>query len=399
MKKTVVAAAYGAWLFLVIVVFYAFRGENENALQLVVLGGVLPVGLQLVLLGVDTRGLVAPTKISLAFTAIIVFSYFANAWDWMPIIYTINTVYIFVVAIIVAGSPDRDLLRAVAGIFSILTAVFLVFVCYTGEYVWGRLSANNIQPNFWGLMGLAVIASAFALRLTVLRLACLAAGFLTIYNASARGSLVAALAALAAVVILTLLELRNHRLIAAVAAASVALVVAASVAPLIADRFESAASDVLKLEDPDRGVGQGFTGRSAGWVETYELWTKSPFFGVGFRQHEALLTTNTSAHNAYLAMLADTGLFGLVLYVGLLVSAALAALQITDRPTRNLIVATVLGYAVIGFFERRAINSGNPYGILILMCAYYVMAYRQRRMAFFAQQRQSAHGDEMIAVT
>jgi len=159
-------------------------------------------------------------------------------------------------------------------------------------------------------------------------------------------------------------------------------------------------SDVFKGDDPYRGLGSGLTGRTELWEETLDVWIKSPLFGVGYHQHENMMST-IGAHNAYLAMLADTGVFSLLLYGWLLVRSFVAGLTIEQPALRRLTIAYVVGYAVYGFFEARAFNSGNPLSLLFLMCCFAALAHhaRQRAAAFAyagppsARLRESASPD------
>src|SRR6185312_13334413 len=127
-------------------------------------------------------------------------------------------------------------------------------------------------------------------------------------------------------------------------------------------------------------------GRDILWRDAFNLWLKSPFFGVGFRLHERFLPFHSSTHNAYLAMLADMGIFGLLWYLALLVGAGLAAFSISDAKTRDLAIAMIVGYAVVGLFERRAVNAGNPVSILFMVTCFFSLTQRdlmrvRRRMA------------------
>jgi O-antigen ligase len=115
------------------------------------------------------------------------------------------------------------------------------------------------------------------------------------------------------------------------------------------------------------------------------LWLKSPIFGIGFRQHEQFLA-GAPSHNAYLAMLADTGILGLIVYLVLLIGSLMASWGIQDRRTRRFVLALVVSYVVIGFFERRAINSGNPYGVFFLMCCAVALVDQSLRKASMVLQ-------------
>lgn len=387
--KRAIGAVWGIWLLAVFFVFYLVRGSNENALQIVVLAGAVPAALQWLVLGVSTRGLAAPMRVALILMLAILLSYVAAGVDarlaptttdgptlplnWMPVVFATNTAWAFGLAMIVAGCPERRLIGDAAAVVALLGAPFLVWVVLTGEYTWGRLTAQTLQPNVWGLMGLTVSLCAFAVRPLWLAAPCVVVGVVAIQAASARGSLVALLVAALAVAVLGAREIKRSwvPVLLCVLLAGVAALM--FVAPFLPELGQTLSSEVLKLDDPNRGLGQGFTGREAGWIETVQLWQKNPVLGVGFRQHEQLIVSTTSAHNAYLSMLADTGLVGLLAYIYLLVLGTWSAFRIEDTRMRGFAVALMIGYATIGMFERRAINSGNPLGLLFLMGAFYAI--------------------------
>jgi O-antigen ligase len=376
LKLRTVAGIYALWLVAIEVIFYVTYGKSENVLQLVVVAGCLPAGLQLLLVGFNPYGLVSPAKFALLFLAVILLSYMGNTSDWLPFVFFFNTVFLFGIAIIVAACPNPRLLPMIAAAFSAVNGAFLVYINIAGEYIWGRLAAHDIEPNFWGVMGLASAATAFGFRNRVLGAAGFAIGLWTIYNASARGSLLGAVAGAGVIALLWATQLRGYRLIGSLAAAAAATMVFLAFSSLISDTVANFVTDVMKLDDPMRGTGAGFTGRSEIWASTIDLWTKSPLLGVGFRQHEHLLN-NVSAHNAYLAMLADTGIFGLLLYLIMIGMALTTSRSIADPQALRVTLAVVIGYAVLGFFERRAINAGNPYGVLFMLCCFYPLVQHQ----------------------
>jgi O-antigen ligase len=303
-------------------------------------------------------------------------SYLFNEGDWTVITFVLEAVYVCVVAIIMAGCPDRRLLRAIASIFSVVCGGFLLYVDRTGDYIWGRLFANGIESNFWGLMGVGVVVCSFAHRSRILGIACAFAGCITIYEASSRSSMVGVLGAALLIGTCYAISLRNRSLVIAVGIAAAALLAVISFAPYLRHVVPDFVSDLLKLDDTYRGLGQGFSGRDTLWAMALDLWWRSPWFGVGYRQHELFLPLGYSTHNAYLAMLADIGVFGFLWYLYLLVSSLTACFTIADRRTRNLALASITSYILIGFFERRAINAGNPVSILFLVLCFFALAQR-----------------------
>jgi O-antigen ligase len=396
MRFKTVVAAYTLWITAIFGVFYLAHGADENSLQVVVMCGVIPAGCQLLLLGIDWRGLVAPMKIWLALMTVILLSYLVNAMDpqtapnganvsvipvaWTPIVYTLNVVFILGIGTLVAGCPDRTLLRSIASLYSVLAAPFLVYVCLTGEMVWGRLRANEIESNVWGLIGLTVILGALARKPGPLAIASFVAGLATILQASSREHLLALAFILLVIGVIQLRTIDRSRLLPVLAGSFVAVIAAAVVFnSYIVDAISYVNHDILLLDSSNRGIDSGFTGRSDIWAASIDLWLKSPLLGFGYRQHEQFLLV--PAHNAYLAMLADTGLLGFIVYIVLLATSLVASWGIQDPRTRRFVVSVLVGYVIIGFFDRRNINAGNPYGLFFLMSCSLALADQSMRKA------------------
>jgi len=366
MKAIAIGWGYGIWLCAIAVVFYLVRGNDIGALEYAVLAGVLPAALQLLLLGFETLGMTRPVKLLLVFLLIVTIGYLVNGADWTALTYVIELIYITVIAAIVAAYPEALLFRRIAAVYCVLAAVFIVWIDFNGTYTWGRLTAG-VESNSWGLMAVSVGATAFALRSRLLGVACLGAAWFTCYEASSRGSMLGLALAMAAVAALSVPRLTRLRLLMLLGTAVVVLLCVLLFAPTIWATAQHWADQVLEINDPRRGLESGFTGRDVLWRAAFDLWWQNPLFGVGYRQHEAYLPLNLSAHNAYLAMLADTGVFGLIWYLYLLIASGIAALRIRDPRSRNAVVALIVSYAVIGLFERRAINGANPLSLLFLM--------------------------------
>jgi O-antigen ligase len=382
MRLYIVSAVYGIWLAGIEVMFYIAHAGDEgmSRLELVVVLGAVPAVLQAFLLGFDPAGLASSARTALVFLLIAVLSYLVNGTGSPAPTFVGELVYLFMLGMLVAGCRDRRLLRTTAAMFSLVSGLFLTYVDMTGEYHFGRLE-SGLQPNLWGLMGLATAVTALAYRSVPMASLCIGMGLFTMYAASSRSSMVGFVVTATVIALLHVRELKSRRFMVVFGGTAVALALAVVLAPYLRNIVPAVLEDVLKLDDPYRGLGQGFTGRDQIWQATVDLWLNSPVFGLGFRQHEQYLLFGISAHNAYLAMLADTGIFGLIWYVVFLVGSGRAAFQIPDRRTRDLAVAVIISYAVIGFFERRAINGGNPMSILFLMLCFHAMAQRDIRKA------------------
>lgn len=403
MRFRSVVIAYTLWLTANFGVLYLAHGKGyEQSLQVVLLCGVVPAGLQLLFLGVDWRGLVAPVKLWLVLMLVIVLSYLVNVMDpqfapnsgavdgipaaWGPIVYTLNTIFILAIGTLVAGCPDRRLLRSIASLFCILNAPLLIYVDLTGKMLWGRLVANDLEPNMWGLMGLTVCVAALARKVDLLAVVSFIAGAITMLQASSREHIVALVAILMVVAALHLKDVNRPRLLALMAVSCVVLVAATVLFdPYVLNAINYIDTNVLLLNSPQRGLDSGFTGRTDVWAWTIELWLKSPLLGVGFRRHEQFILV--PAHNAYLAMLADTGILGLLIFLFLLVASLGAAWGMRDPRTRRFVMSVLVGYVVIGFFDRRTINGGNPYSLFFLMCCSLALAdWSVRRMTVLGRR-------------
>lgn len=392
-----IAAAYALWILGIFVAFYSASGQEDvNGMQFALMCGAIPVACQILLLGVDWRGLIAPVKIWLAFLLVILVSYVVNGMDprtapsatggsalpaaWLPMVFTLNTIFIMGVATVVAGCPDRRLLRSIAGLYSIFTVPFLLYIILTGERTWGRLTAGT-QPIMWGLLGLTVCLGAFARKPGVLAAVAFAVGVYGMLESSSRESLVALAIALLVVTPLYLQGMKQSRLLSALAGLCVTLAAATVLFdPYILNAIHYVSHDVLLVDSAERGLDSGFTGRTGVWADTLNLWLKSPLYGIGFRQHERFLE-GVPAHNSYLAMLADTGLVGFIVYLVLLVWSLFAAWGIQDQRTRRFIIGTIVAYIINGFFDRRTINAGNPFGMFFLLCCSVALVDQSLRKA------------------
>jgi len=406
MRLNIVVWAYTFWLVAIFGALYVTHGENpENALQLALVCGVIPGGLQLLLLGVEWHGLVAPTKMWLVFLLIVLLSYLVGATDpqlapgpvgtlavppaWTPLVYTVNVVFILGIGTLVAGCPDRRLLRSIAGLYCVLLTPFLVYVDLTGARVWGnRLEANGLQANMWGGIGLTVCLAALARKPGPIAVLGFATGMATILAADSRECLLAVAAALLVIGAENWRAMMKRSRLLTVLAGTCAILVVAGVLldPYVINAIHYISADVLALNDPNRGVNSGFTGRTGIWAAAFDVWLKSPLLGVGYRQHERFLPDGIPGHNAYLAMLADTGIVGLVWYLALFMCSLVASLGIGDQRTRRFVVAIIVARFIGGFFDRITINGGDVYSLFFIICCSVALTDQSlRKVAFIVR--------------
>lgn len=374
-----VAFFYGAWLF-ALSFFFHWQPDNKVLLEFVLLSGVAPAGLQCLFLPLDTRGNSPGMWFLWAFLVIFLASYFMNmdTFVWEDVANLFNVMFVFVLGMILISSRDTSLLPRAIGIYALMMVPFLVYINMYGERVWGRLH-GGAQPNVWGLLSLNVAIGAFALKRRLLQIGVMAVVLLTMYNAQTRGSMVALMPTLFVFVYQWYayekkIDLTWKMIVTYLAIAFVFFVVA-----YYSDFF---INEVLRLNDPHRGLDSGATGRDEAWGEALGLWFNHPFFGVGFRKHEDLMIfTDLSSHNAYIAMLADTGFIGFLTYMAFLIGSFLCALRCIEDPKLRLFVCgAIVSYSFAGMFERRAINVGNSFSLTFIFCCLLALRLAQLRM-------------------
>lgn len=380
MKLLIVAAAYALWLLAIEVIFFLIEGNDITALEGAVILGIFPAALQFFLLGINPYGLAAPVKVALCFVLIVLLSYIGHA-DSTSFTPLIELIFNFTIAIMVAGSPDTRLLRKIAVLYSLPAAMFLIYADLTGERVWGRLYAGTLQSNWWGLMAVILAVTGFAHKSRVLTAFCVATGLFVAYDASSRSSIVAIVGAILVLVMIHLPNLRGQRLVAAAVALVAVLGFWMLFSPVIQHTLPVALDEVMKFDDPNRGISTGFTGRSDLWTAAIDTWLRSPLLGVGFHQHQWFIPGGLGAHQAYLAVLADTGILGLLWYLFFLAASLWGSLGIRDGGTRVVVLLTIVAYALVGLFEARAINGGNPFSIFFQMCCFFSLTQASIRRA------------------
>ncbi|WP_340318249.1 O-antigen ligase family protein [Rhizorhabdus argentea] len=230
----------------------------------------------------------------------------------------------------------------------------LVIAIALGEYSWGRL-ASRAGPTYWGMVAIMTFSLAFALRKPMLRFGVIGLACAALVLCSARGGMLAVSLAAIVVAAVTL-----NRTPAKQRGRLVAILIPVLIVSPVALAW--AADHLLAISDPSRGMSSGATGRTYAWAEAWSLFEEHPFLGIGYRRHEQFITAATSAHEAYLAVLAEMGVAGLFFYVVLLVGAAVRMTSRALREDDALVPLTAASfmwaYILIGLTENLALNTG-----------------------------------------
>jgi O-antigen ligase len=273
-------------------------------------------------------------------------------------------------------------------LYAVFLGIALLVVYLNGTFLWGRLSAGA-QPNYWGLMALSGAIAALTVRRMPLKLFALGAAALIFYSTNSRGSMLGAFAALVtSAAVYFLVSGTRKKMILATVIMAVAVV---GIGAELSTSFIS--QELLRVDDPNRGIDSGFSGRLEPWLYGLSLAMDRPFFGYGFRQSETYFGPAlgiSSAHNGYISMLIDAGLIGLFLYLLFLGHCLVAGYRtMRQMPLSYCALGFLAGYCVIGLFERYALNAGQPLSILFLASAFYILRGPERkyRSAAYAPAR------------
>jgi O-antigen ligase len=396
----IVGCVMGAWLSLFSLAEFFFRPRGFEttigfdsmreaspmeaaALAAVVLLGAVPLVASAALRGMDFRRIGYLGFVALFVCLSIPLSYL-TATDAKAIQYTLLVFFVFsYLAIGAAANLDaEDFLRGLGVGVVVSHSLVLVLIMLDHDAPWGRL-IGHMSPNYWGMASQATLIGCLVTRNWLVRIAAIGIAVTILVWTQSRGSMVAVSAGLGVAFLLNWWN-RRGAIWAWLAAATGCVLVGAFGWDLIANKL-------LLVSDEGRGLGSGFTGRTSAWRETLDLFASHPLFGVGYRQHEQYITSAVSAHNAYLATLADVGVVGALAYFlflfGGLAAAAIKALR-HPSPGRVMCAAFLTAYVINGLFERNALNTGNAYSmLLILVCCWSWRQDMPRRDAHRLRQR------------
>jgi hypothetical protein len=129
--------------------------------------------------------------------------------------------------------------------------------------------------------------------------------------------------------------------------------------------------DKLAFDNRNRGVGSGFTGRSEGWAELFNIWPKTQWLaGNGFRTSDVDFTF--SVDNGYIATLYELGAFSTLIVVakylfvlGLLLKTYVS-FRCVDGTCLAFVIFTCLIFFANAFVHRVFLGYGEQSSILML---------------------------------
>ena len=283
--------------------------------------------------------------------------------------YTALTILAILIALQFNTNLDAVQYERGMKVYAVLMAVLVSgFALY--DYVPGRRLGGGkevLNPASFALVTMSVFITAMAVRRSLIRIPILITMGIVIYLTGARASALAAMFGLA----ITLFLRRRSAGTSGHLLLFGCFVIGVTLATCYSEAVMRGATDFFAVQDRHRGLDSGGSGRLETWKATWNLFLAHPIFGVGFRAHEVVLKVASSAHNGYLALLAEIGVigFGAVLFVTL--SGLWRTWRRNQDPSHtfsySVLIGLACGYFVLAIFERYFINAGNPTSLLFLL--------------------------------
>lgn len=256
-------------------------------------------------------------------------------------------------------------LKSYAVLGAVLVSGFALYDYTPGHRLGGGKGILN--PASFALITMSVFVTAMAIRRAIVRIPILVAMGVVIYLTGTRASAVAALFGLA----ITLFCRRRTAGTQGYVLLAFCIVLGGAVAAYYEDAVVRGATEFFAIQDRHRGLESGGSGRLETWKATWNLFLTHPILGVGFRTHETALKINSSAHNGYLALLAEIGVIGFAAVLCVTCSGLWNIWRRNQDPSQiysySVLFGLACGYFVLAIFERYFINAGNPTSLLFLL--------------------------------
>ncbi len=373
-KRTWVGIVLGLWLTGLFAgsLFGRMEGRMNSTFEIIMLASLLwPAGYFLL-----SRCRFVPNGFtSGAIAGLVVFGLFCGLSSFgsraalESINYTVLT--LLTILVVLQFNSNLDAAHYETGLKSyavLMTALVLGFAAY--DYVPGsRLGGGkgSLNPASFALVTMSVLIAAMAIRRAIVRVPILVAMGTVIFLTGARASAVAALFGLAVTMVSRrrIAGARGYTLLAC------CVVVGAALTAYYGDVVIRGLTGFFAIDDRHRGLESGGSGRLETWNAAWNLFLSHPFLGVGFRAHETFLKMNTSAHNGYLALLAEIGLIGFAAALYFTLTGMWRIWRRSQDPTQtysySVLLGLACGYFVLAVFERYYINVGNPTSLLFLL--------------------------------
>ena len=237
--------------------------------------------------------------------------------------------------------------------------------------------SGTMNPNSVGMIAMACVVAAFAYRNLLLRALVAAPALYAIYLTDSRAAGAAMLIALALMSWGDFIRLRPA---ARILIGSLALLAGAMVIVTYWGAIYDFLHAFFRWDDPHRGIASGGSGRLTIWSWMLDLIRDHLALGVGYRAHQEFIRAS-SAHNGYLAMLAEVGIVGFLAVMVMIFYRGWSLFRSYFRQRDRLIViyfGFFTGFLALAMFERYLLNVGNPASLLFLLILFLPADFTRR---------------------
>ena len=249
------------------------------------------------------------------------------------------------------GSTISDDINKAVFVMALPFFAYITITAPSYVGVWGRWAPLGQQPNWWGMMALGLAWAGFGFRHLSVRLAGLAVALFVMVQVQSRGALLALLPTLAisSEFFRPSISKRVTQLSFVVLIFGIAVALfseySLSVETIRQKVFDYFLNDIAKLNDPQRGLNSGLTGRTTSYEAAWKAFLGSPIIGAGFGSMDFV-------HNGVLLALGESGFLGAVGLVFLFVSSLVRAFKSRDWNS----IGCILSYILIIMTFPRSIN-------------------------------------------
>ena len=294
----------------------------------------------------------------------------SSAWITSATFFVMTLLAVFVSMQFSGNLGPADFERGLK-VYAFITVIVLALFAIDGYRPGVRLGNETgvWNPNALALVAMSVVVSAMAFRNSALRYSVAFIAAVVIYLTGARTAAGTTIIALSLIFFFRTRQAEGQQKMM-IAFSVVALLV---IGAIFIEGIIKGAEEFFAVNDPLRGVGSGATGRVEAWGQAFNLFLSNPITGVGYRAHAQHLTGLSSAHNGYLALLAEVGIIAFSCVIYLIYTGIMGLKRLLEHPEYKWTAVLLFGYSVgftfEAFFERYLINFGNPASLLLLVVA------------------------------
>ena len=300
-----------------------------------------------------------------------VFSSVTGAMPWTSLSFVALLFILFLVArLYLTLLRDEEILLGLA-LFSLIAVIAIIPMAVTQFDLLRHREIGNLNSHRLGAVAMLCGCLSFGWRSKWLRRIGLAAAITTTVLLESRAAL---LGLLASVSIVTMISVpKNVFRFCAIACVLAAIM---QCSPVAREWKDVVVEKALRFDDPLRGRGSGFTGRTERWAEAWELAQENLLRGSGPRSHVSLgIRGWSSAHNGYLVALLEVGLLGTLAIVLLFLGNAKAAVRAAQSNLLGrVLLMSALAFGIRAFFESELLNSVTVVTVIAVVWLEYPRA-------------------------